>query len=47
VLPKALASCAVTWWRNLGIANMTPITRIRAVAEASTGRSHTLGVRSA
>ncbi len=46
VLPMRLSSCDVACWRSRGIESVTPITRIRAVAEASTGRSHTLGVRS-
>jgi hypothetical protein len=46
LLPKALSSCAVTCWRSRGIESVTPITRIRAVAVASTGRIHMPGVRS-
>ena len=46
LLPMRLSSCAVACWRSRGIASVTPITRIRAVDVASTGRSHMLGVRS-
>jgi hypothetical protein len=47
LLPKALSSWAVTCARSRGIESVTPTTRTRAVAVASTGRSHMPGVRSA
>jgi hypothetical protein len=45
-LPNALSSCAVTCWRSRGIESVTAITRSRAVALASTGRTQMPGVRS-
>jgi hypothetical protein len=46
LLPNALSSCAVTCWRSRGTESVTAITRSKAVAEASTGRTQMPGVRS-